>query len=304
MAQRPTACVTGASSGIGEQFARQLAARGHDLVVVARSTQRLDELARELEKFYDVACEVIDADLSTGAGRARVLRRLAEGDVETMVNAAGFGSYGDLVGRPAGELEEMVQVNVLAVTLLSRAAAEAMVRRQRGRLCNVASIAAFAPGAGAGVYHATKAYVTSFTEALHEEVRPFGVHVTALCPGFTPTAFQERAGLHASQVPSLFTTKAAIVARRGLAALERNDAVCVPGTVDRLLIACSRLTPAGVVRRSTAFTIARLAGERGVAPLVALGAAGLGDPPQAPGNITSDSLPTSRLVPCEGRAAG
>lgn len=262
MVNRPMACVTGASSGIGEQFARQLAARGHGVVLVGRRTERLAALACELERSHDAACEVLTADLATASGRERVLRRIGEGDVETMVNAAGLGSYGELVERPAAEAETMVQLNVLALTLLSRAAVEVMVPRRRGALCNVSSIAAFAPGGGAGVYHASKAYVTSFTEALHEEVRRFGVHVTAVCPGFTPTAFHERAGIRADLVPTLATTEPATVVRRALRALSRNDAVYIPGTLDRVLVASSRLTPSAVIRRSTATVVRRLSSER------------------------------------------
>jgi short-subunit dehydrogenase len=253
------AFVTGASSGIGEQFARQLAESGHDLVLVGRSTERLDALARELEKYHDCACEVLDADLSSAAGRERALLRVGAGDVETLVNAAGFGSYGEIADRTEAELEAMVACNVLALTLLSHAALGPMLRRRRGAVCNVASTAAFAPAAGAAVYHATKAYVTSLSQAMHEEGRRRGVHVTVVCPGFTPTAFHARAGIRAERVPVALTTDAATVARRGLEALARNQAVCVPAPLDRALLAALRLTPPAVVRRSTASVVRRLA---------------------------------------------
>lgn len=257
--QRPVAFVTGASSGIGEQFARQLARRGHDLVLVARCTERLDALARELEKYDDAACEVLVADLSTDCGRQRALRRLDEGDVDTVVNAAGFGSYGRLVEQSPLSTVSMIECNVVALTEISRAAANRMVARRRGAICNVASIAAYAPGPGSGVYHASKAYVRSFTEALHEEVRHAGVHVTALCPGFTPTGFHRSAGIRAEAVPALATTDAATVARRGLEALARNEAVCVPGALDRVMLACSRLAPEALIRWSTGLVVRHLA---------------------------------------------
>ena len=250
MAVRPTALVTGASSGIGEHLARQLAANGHDLVLVARRRDPLERLRDEVAKEYGTESEVLIADLQDRVGLDAVRTRIGEGDpLAVVVNNAGFGHYGSFVEQPLEELVDMVRLDVLAVMVLSRAALGSMVPVRSGKLLNVSSTAGFVPGPFGAVYHGSKAFVTSLTESLHEEVKPSGVHVTALCPGFTPTGFQARADVGLGGVPSWMVTDAASVAAEGLAALERNDALCVPGLVNKVAAVGTRLGPRSVVRK-------------------------------------------------------
>ena len=169
--------------------------------------------------------------------------------LETVINNAGFAWRGHFVDQPLDDISSMVQVNVLALTVLSRAALKVMIPRRSGGLLNVASMAAFLPGPSEAVYFATKAFVSSLSEALHEEARPFGVRVSALCPGVTPTEFQRaRAGSHHSRLPRFATTGAARVAAEGLAALEKNQAVCIPGGFYKALAGLIHVGPRSLVR--------------------------------------------------------
>ena len=189
------ALVTGASSGIGDAVARRLAAEGTDLVLVARDRERLEQLAAELRAAHGVTVEVLDADLSAPVSRAAVEKRLVDGErpVDLLVNNAGFGTTGDFASLPIGREEQEVQVNVLAVMRLTSAALGPMLERRRGAVVNLSSMAALHPTPSTATYGATKAFVTSFSEALHEELAGTGVTVTAVLPGFTRTEFQERA---------------------------------------------------------------------------------------------------------------
>lgn len=189
-----SALVTGASSGIGEAFARRLAAEGTDLVVVARRREQLERLAAELRATHDVHVEVLPADLGAPVSRRDVERRLADSTnpVDLLVNNAGFGTHGNFVALPADREEQEVQVNVVAIQRLTSAALGPMVARGRGHILNVSSIAALYPVPGSATYGATKAFICSFTDALHEELRGTGVVVTSALPGFTRTEFQER----------------------------------------------------------------------------------------------------------------
>ncbi len=256
MTNRPTALVTGASSGLGDGFARALAATGHDLVLVARTGPALDKLAGELESL-GATSEVLVADLADPTHLASVAARIGDG-VDTVINNAGFGHYGAFADLPlAGEVGQ-VQVNILALVTLSHAALAVMVPRRSGKLLNVSSIGAFAPAPGGATYSATKAFVLSFTEALHDEVAKAGVHVTALCPGFTRTDFQERAGVKSSGVPDMAWSDAGDVVASGLAALDRNQAVCVPGVLNKVVAVSPRFGPRGLTRRISAGVMKRL----------------------------------------------
>lgn len=246
---RPTAIVTGASSGIGEQFSRLLGESGYNLVLVARSKERLEDIAAELANRHRIDAEVLAADLSLDEDVATVARRIRdEARVEVVVNDAGIGWYGPFVDQEPSCVHAMLGVNVVALTLLSRAALDAMIPHGCGGLVNVSSTAAFVPGPRSAVYHATKAYVTSFSEALHEEARPHGVHVTALCPGITPTGFQETAGFSDRKLPSAIVGDARDVAAAGLAALSRNEPLCVPGRLNKVAVLAARHAPAPAVR--------------------------------------------------------
>ncbi len=184
---RRSALVTGASAGIGAAFAEALAREQYDLVLVARRADRLEELAKRLRDARGVAIEVLAADLTDGAGLARVVARVEEGPPDLLVNNAGHGSFGNFaeldIDREVGE----IQLNVVALVRLTRAALPGMIRRGHGAIINVSSMAGFQPMPFNATYGATKAFVNSFTEALHEELRGTGVRVQALCPGFTRT---------------------------------------------------------------------------------------------------------------------
>lgn len=244
------ALVTGASAGIGEEFAVQLAARGTELVLVARREDRLAELADRLAAATGVTAEILPADLATAAGRALVERRLADtaAPVDLLVNNAGFGMFGKVADLDVDRLTEMIEVNCTAVVRLARAALPGMLGRDEGGIINVASTAAFQPNPHGAVYGATKAFVLAFSEALHEEVRGTDVRVLALCPGITPTEFQDVAAV-AVPLPDTTLTSAQHVVAAGLRAFARGRAVEVPGALNRVTATLSSVTPSAVSRR-------------------------------------------------------
>ena len=201
--RRPIALVTGASSGIGEHLARLLAERGHDLVLVARDASRLAALAKELEGAFDATAQVLPADL-TDADQLRVIEDRCHdrsAPIDVLVNNAGFGTFGPFHTLDLDTELREIQLNVVALVRLTHAAASEMVPRGRGGILNVSSLAGFQPGPSNATYSATKAFVTSFTEAVHEELKGTGVTVTVLCPGFTRTGFQAAANVPAEAVP-------------------------------------------------------------------------------------------------------
>jgi len=243
--------VTGASSGIGRAVAVRLAADGSDLVVVARRRDRLQALADELSAAHGVGVEVLVADVTDRAQLAVVEDRLRSGrpPVDLLVNNAGLGAQGAFADIPLDWQDGQIRLNVLAPVRLSHAALEGMLRRGRGGILNVSSIAGLQPMPHVATYAATKAYLSSFSHALHEEVRHQGVAVTALLPGFTRTEFHEAAGMSRSIVPGPAWMDADTVARAGLRAVARGRAQCVPGLGYRVLTVVSGLTPWSVSRR-------------------------------------------------------
>jgi hypothetical protein len=249
MARRwTTALVTGASSGIGEAMARQLATGGTNLVVVARDEARLCALAEELGP---ARVEVLVADLGDPAAVARVEARLASGGdpVDLLVNNAGFGFTGSFVDLDIDRECAVLAVNVTALMRLSHAAGTAMAARGHGGILNVSSVAGFVPAAHNATYGATKAFVTKFSEALHLELKDRGVHVSCLCPGFTRTEFQERASYDTSRIPATMWDTAEKVAAAGLDGVARNRPVVVPSVKYRYAVAVTKHTPDMVVRR-------------------------------------------------------
>ncbi len=257
---KPLALVTGASSGIGAEFARALAARGEDLVVVARDASRLDALARRLETEHRVDVEVLPADLTSKKGRAVVEARLesAEPAVDLLVNNAGMGTYGKFAELSReGELRE-IRLNVLALVQLSHAALPGMIERGRGGIINVSSLAGHQPTPLNATYGGTKAFVTSFSQALHEELRGTAVKVMVLCPGFTRTEFQARAGLDSGAVPSFLWQTPEPVVAAALHAYEQGRAVCIPGAVNQAGAAFSSALPAGITRRIAGAVVPRV----------------------------------------------
>ena len=246
----PTALITGASSGIGLELASIAAQDGHDLVLVARQRERLESVGRGLAEEYGVKVSVLPKDLAGPAAPAELARELAERGiaVDVLVNNAGLGVYGFFAETPLDRELEMIQVNLTALTHLTKLLLPAMLGRRRGRILNVASTAAFQPGPLMAVYYATKAYVLSFSEALASETAGTGVTVTALCPGPTHTEFQQRAGF--KPIPlmqSPLVTGAADVARAGWSGMKRGKRIVVPGFANRVLIQAERVTPRRLV---------------------------------------------------------
>ena len=246
---RPVTLITGASAGLGVEFARQCAGRGDALVLVARRRERLDALAGALGG--DV--HVLAADLSLPDSAASLVNAIeAEGlYVDTLINNAGFGLTGPFARLPLDRQREMIDLNVRTLTELARIVLPAMVERGRGAILNVASTAAFQPGPWFAVYFATKAYVLSFSEALHQEVKGTGVKVSCLCPGPTATEFGRVAGF-ASDRFDRFAADAAGVVRAGLAGLDANKAVVVPGALNKVTSQSSRFLPRAAMRRIVA----------------------------------------------------
>ncbi len=229
------ALVTGASAGIGAAIARELAGRGHDLILVARREQRLRSLADELGSDHGVTAEVIAADLSQADERERLHSAIAERGrwVEVLVNNAGFGSRGRFVDSDTARMVEMVDVNVAAVVDLSGRFIPGMANRGRGAVINIASAASFQPIPGTAVYAASKAFVLSFSEAIRTEMRGTGVTVTAVCPGPVETEFTEAAGMSGveDETPSAFWISAEDVARHAVEGAAADKRVVVPGAI-------------------------------------------------------------------------
>jgi len=242
-----SALVTGASSGIGAEMARLLGEAGVPTVLVARRSDRLLEIAERYDGF-----EVLEADLLTPEGQATTAARVTSSasPVDLVVNNAGFGTSGVFHELDADRLGDEVELNVKALTTLSHAALTAMVPRGRGYLLNVSSVASFQASPGLGVYAATKAYVTSLTEALHSEVKGSGVHVTALCPGLTKTEFQEHSNTEglASRVPGLAWTTVEQVASTGLRDVASNKTISVPGALYKVAVTSSDILPRSITR--------------------------------------------------------
>mgnify|MGYP000648255633 CR=1 FL=1 len=241
------ALVTGASSGIGRAMALQLADAGTALVVVARDEQRLNELAAEV----DVECEVLGADLADPVAVERVAERLAATDdaIDLLVNNAGFGVTGKVGDQPVGSQQGMIDVNVSALVHLSHAAAIAMADRSKGQILNVSSVAGWLVAPTSATYAASKAFVTSFSQSLHEELQGSGVGVACLCPGLTRTEFQDRAEFDTSQLPDLLWQSAEAVATAGLKAAARNRAIEIPGALNKGTIGATQLMPRSLVRK-------------------------------------------------------
>jgi short-subunit dehydrogenase len=243
---KPVALITGASAGLGVEFARQLAKRGHALVLAARRKERLDDLAKELGNARAVAI-----DLSKKDAAAKLLADIeAAGEqVGVLVNNAGFGLIGRFAELDARRQRQMIDLNVGALTDLCRLIAPGMVERGSGAILNVASTAAFQPGPKMAVYFATKAFVLSLTEALHEELKPHGIHVTCLCPGPTRTEFGDVAGFGGNGLFDRVAMQSPEVVKAGLDGLDRNHAVVVAGFVNKIGAASTRFVPRSVARK-------------------------------------------------------
>ncbi len=245
------ALITGASSGLGEGFARALAAERQALILTARRADRLEALRAELVAKHGVAVEVIATDLAAPDGPAAVMRAVtARGlTIDTLINNAGFGTRGAFAEADAATQIGMVDLNCRALVALAHAVLPGMVALGRGGILNIASTAAFQPGPWMATYYASKAFVLSFSEALHEEVRGTGVHVAALCPGPTRTEFAALAGMSDMALFERLAGDADAVVRDGLAALKANRAVKVSGAANAIGAGGVRFLPRALARR-------------------------------------------------------
>jgi len=244
------ALVTGATAGLGACFARQLAGEGRDLVLVARTEERLESVAAELRAGHGVQVEVLVADLSTDAGCAAVAGRLLQADrpVDTLINNAGIGLYRAFGTAALADERRMLDLNVTSVLTLSHAAVEAMTARGRGEIVNVSSVAGFVPRGASTTYAASKAWVTSFSEGLALLLKDTGVRVGAICPGFTRTEFHARAKADMSGTPAWMWLAADRVVAEGLADLRAGAIVSVPSKRYKALLLLVKLLPRTVVR--------------------------------------------------------
>jgi uncharacterized protein len=242
--KRPITLITGASAGIGAALAQEFAAHGHELVLVARREQALATLADAIAAKGAAQPTVLRADLARADATQTIAEALEQRGLEpdVVVNNAGFGLLGAADTLDRAEQLAMIDLDVRALTDLSLAFLDSLKRR-RGGILNVASIAAFMPGPGMAVYYASKAYVLSFSEALHHELKPKGVRVTVLCPGPVPTEFQARAGITGEVFPRLLTRSAERVARDGYRCFKEGQRVVVPGSGNRAVSTFARFAP-------------------------------------------------------------
>jgi len=248
---KQTALITGASSGIGLDLAHLFAADGHDLILVARSEDKLRELARELEEKHRISARVIPADLEERDAPQRLFASVHT-PVDVLVNNAGFGVNGKFAETDLEKELGMIQVNITALTHLTKLFLRPMVERGRGRILNVASTAAFQPGPLMAVYYASKAYVLSFSEAIAEELRGTGVTVTALCPGPTATGFAAAAHMTNSRLFKMKKPMTSMdVAKAGYKAMQRGKRIVITGAMNKMLAQSVRISPRALVTKVT-----------------------------------------------------
>jgi len=243
-----TALITGASSGIGAELAKLLAGEGYGLYLVGRDEHRLRSIANQLAQAHDIRCTTIQADLSNPDSAETIYRSAP--DIDVLINNAGFGVYGQFASTDLQTEMDLIEVNIASLTRLTKAYLPRMIEQRRGRIMNVASMAALMPGPFMAVYYATKAYVLSFTEALSAELAGTGVTMTAFCPGSTRTRFEATSGAGSSGLyrGRVMDPKDAAVA--GYRGMMTGKTVVFAGNLNRFLAACLGMTPRGLLRRT------------------------------------------------------
>ena len=255
---KPWALITGASSGLGVDFAHELAVDGHNLVLVARREDRMRELAAELEANHPIQTKVIALDLSlTGIGTE--LKQVLDNNdiaIDVLINNAGFGVFGEFIKQPLAKTLNMVQLNVTSLTELTQVFAVDMAQRGRGNILLVASVVAYQASPNYAAYGASKAYVLSLGEALHEELKPYGVTVTVLSPGATATEFFDVSGQKSTPMKRAFMMPSRLVVQIGLSAMRRGRASIVSGWKNALMTWSTRLIPR-ILQRKIAHRVLR-----------------------------------------------
>jgi len=243
--------ITGASGGIGLELARLAAADGKNLVIVARSAEKLEQLAEIIRRENKVEVIVIDADLSEAEGVNSLISEITEKNIliDTLINNAGFGDFGDFAKAELDKNMEMIRLNISALTQLTHFALQEMLKSGQGKIMNVASTAAFMPGPGMAVYYASKAYVLSFSEALSRELKGSGITLTTLCPGPTDTDFAKAAGLGKSLMHRMLPPASSLeVAKAGYKAMMKGKALEIPGFMNKLTSITPRFTPRSILK--------------------------------------------------------
>jgi short-subunit dehydrogenase len=253
------ALITGSSSGIGAEFAKEFAAHGFDLVLIARNTKRLQALSSKLQSQYKINARIITKDLSDPQSAEQIFRQLQEEKVhvDILVNNAGFNVYGEFVHTDLEKEIQMIEVMVSTTTRLSKLFIKEMVASGKGKVLNVCSTGSFTPGPLDAVYQASKAFLLSFSEALQEELRGTGVTVTALCPGATKTEFARRANMEEVRLFNGFAMSAASVAKIGYKATIKGKRCQIPGLFNNLLVLSSRFSPKFTLLKTTKFLLSK-----------------------------------------------
>ncbi|MCF8217714.1 MAG: SDR family oxidoreductase [Bacteroidales bacterium] len=252
--EKQTALVTGASGGIGKEFARLLAIKGYNLILVARSKDKLLELQKTWREEFQIEVHIFPTDLANKKQVDQLFDRInfERLKIDILINNAGFGDYGEFVNADAKKEDAMIRVNVNALTTLSRNMAREMVKQNHGYILNVSSVAAFQPGPLMAVYAASKAYVLSYTQAVANELKGTGVSATVLCPGPVDTDFVKNASLESSRLFKIMKpVSARYVANYGLKAMFKRKVVAVPGFKEKLMAGTVRFLPSKFVTRVT-----------------------------------------------------
>jgi len=244
------AYITGASSGIGREFALQLK-ESHDLVLIARNQEQLKILASEIQNLSpSCKVETQSLDLTKYEDLSKAYNLIANDlSLGILINNAGFGTVGEFATLGIDKEQNQIHLNINALVQLTHSALNNFKTQKSGNIINVASIAGYLPAPFSATYAATKAFVCSFTESIHEEAKPFGIHVQSLCPGLTHSDFHQRAGIDKSSFPNMMWMKAEDVVKDSLRSLKKNQAVCIPGAVNQTAVGLMAMIPTGLTRR-------------------------------------------------------
>ena len=254
---RQTALITGPTSGIGEQFAIKLAESGHDLILVSRDEEKLRKMCLDLSQAYGIKAHKIVADLSKSASPEEVFEKVNQLDIQVdiLINNAGFQIYDPFHSADWKATQKLIDVNVNALVNLTHLFLPGMIQRKEGYILNMGSLGSFAPGPNNAVYTAGKAFVLNFSEAIAEELRGTGVHVTCLCPGPVDTPFAERADITNTFLFKYFAMPPGPVAEAGIKAMLKKQRVSVPGIINKLIVFFLRFVPRRLVTRIAKYAL-------------------------------------------------